>query len=1366
MLKWYLCHLLAEKLDHTLAEYDSDRHSIGYSGELGAMAAGKGIDPDNKTASIRRQTKRLTSVPLDTIFTHEDEEFADVDRSASNQAKPVVSGVPRMYASPAELQAHVSSHHRSTPNLREQYPGMASQEEYSHHIARVELRDNKMGAAGAYPLHKPDEYAPGGHTVTNVRISTVETHDQVSYHKGPDETIYAVPYASKGLPRRYSQENQVESSADSGLSVNIGPSSGRPEPKGPAPPPPHDKKKALIPPPPTHPAPAPPSAEVGEMIPISTKTPHGYANVSGEIMRRKGGSASSQEGDAAVESSFRPGSGARLTKAPVVLPKAAVIVKNEHSRSSSMSSTVSSSLSDHSSGHHVLLRQTSIEDENKVVVAPAASDVYYQRRGNGTSQNEQYYEPEPDYEVGDSVDSRKNVSLNTKVPSPSQQKSYNDAFGNSIKAAALAREKRAREEEAKRQAAEEMRQKQEAEQARRRKFAEEEARQKKVAEEARLKREADDARRRQLAEEAKKMQEAEEAKRKQMEEEKRKRLVEEARERQAAAEEARRKNVEEEAKRKQEAEELRERQAAAAAAARERYAEEVAKQRQAEEELRQKKAQEEAERQRKIEEERARQRKAAEEAERQRKTAEEAERQRRAAEAERQQKAAEEAERQQKALEAKRKQEEELRSKREEQEAKRLIEEKARQERELEVRKEKERQVAARQQVSSPPPPPPPPTNVPPPPPVVAPPQPQDKAPSTPRQTPPHVQKELEEKKRREDSHAALMAAVAKRRNVVDQNKDETPESIEARVKGAKYTPSTVFKGNGARNTLTSPKEPTKKQAPPPPTMTKVVEKTTVTTTSATQEKKPAPGTPSLPPTANSKPSLENKPEGGTAEELDFLAMAERARMEWLQKKTSSPPSTLGRTAAPKPNKEGGEKEKDKSPPPEVLQDHPVPKTPTTPAQRPQSPDRSAPGLGNLASVIAQRAQQRQQNVDETKVNKMDTNKGGTVIYRSGPAGSKANSGAPGTQPKPGLNRNADNSAKTVEIKGATVDYSNTETPGASRNSSFHGKPNGQSADRLSTSSRSRVFGAASVSKPQQTVSSPQNNNSFSIDDVPPPMIPPPQDFAVGGGHAGYTAASPSGSQRGTMPGKPTQRQSTSGTATRGSSSVARTVVVHNNTATSSAVDGTFVPPPPVFDSGTQPVGLAPRVDDTSSLTSTLSTLSSAPDQDTVPHSTGYSIAPPPPSGESAVASKIEIAPPPPGFDDSPSDFIPPPMGFDSKTVTAGSPVNREGSTGSGPSHSMVFPAVKKPASHLPRAFQTKAVETWSSGDVGDWLDSVQLGEHRASFAKSSVSGQKLMQMGRQEMISLGMTQVTHRMNFERALKKAMNSKKWNWPAR
>ncbi|XP_067674841.1 SH3 and multiple ankyrin repeat domains protein 3-like isoform X2 [Haliotis asinina] len=183
-----------------------------------------------------------------------------------------------------------------------------------------------------------------------------------------------------------------------------------------------------------------------------------------------------------------------------------------------------------------------------------------------------------------------------------------------------------------------------------------------------------------------------------------------------------------------------------------------------------------------------------------------------------------------------------------------------------------------------------------------------------------------------------------------------------------------------------------------------------------------------------------------------------------------------------------------------------------------------------------------------------------------------------------------------------------------------------------------------------------------------------------------------------------------------------------------------IIPPPPIFanESSTDESGHANNEqfgsafghDDAASLVSsvsTLSTLSSEQGEAGSPpakHTQQYDdIIPPPP-------------PPPPGFDDSgeqmydeiqSEECIPPPPQF--------------GNSESG-----------KPKSLRP--FQTKAVESWLCTDVMDWLDSVSMSQYRSSFAKNCIDGPKLLGLGRNDYIELGVVQVGHRMNLERSIKK------------
>ncbi|XP_046359234.2 uncharacterized protein LOC124137107 isoform X4 [Haliotis rufescens] len=179
-----------------------------------------------------------------------------------------------------------------------------------------------------------------------------------------------------------------------------------------------------------------------------------------------------------------------------------------------------------------------------------------------------------------------------------------------------------------------------------------------------------------------------------------------------------------------------------------------------------------------------------------------------------------------------------------------------------------------------------------------------------------------------------------------------------------------------------------------------------------------------------------------------------------------------------------------------------------------------------------------------------------------------------------------------------------------------------------------------------------------------------------------------------------------------------------------------IIPPPPIFanESSTDESGHANEQfgsafghDDAASLVSSVSTLS------TLSSEHGEAGSPP---AKHAQQYDDMIPPPPPGFDDlgeqmydeiQGDECIPPPPQFG----------NSEGGK-------------PKPI----RPFQTKAVESWLCTDVMDWLDSVSMSQYRSSFAKNCIDGPKLLGLGRNDYIELGVVQVGHRMNLERSIKK------------
>ena len=70
--------------------------------------------------------------------------------------------------------------------------------------------------------------------------------------------------------------------------------------------------------------------------------------------------------------------------------------------------------------------------------------------------------------------------------------------------------------------------------------------------------------------------------------------------------------------------------------------------------------------------------------------------------------------------------------------------------------------------------------------------------------------------------------------------------------------------------------------------------------------------------------------------------------------------------------------------------------------------------------------------------------------------------------------------------------------------------------------------------------------------------------------------------------------------------------------------------------------------------------------------------------------------------------------------------------------------------------FRCRPISTWSVSDVMQWLDSLQLGCHSDSFLAHSVDGRRLVELGRSDLIALGVSQVGQRMILERAIKRAV----------
>ncbi|OCT73057.1 hypothetical protein XELAEV_18036036mg [Xenopus laevis] len=90
-------------------------------------------------------------------------------------------------------------------------------------------------------------------------------------------------------------------------------------------------------------------------------------------------------------------------------------------------------------------------------------------------------------------------------------------------------------------------------------------------------------------------------------------------------------------------------------------------------------------------------------------------------------------------------------------------------------------------------------------------------------------------------------------------------------------------------------------------------------------------------------------------------------------------------------------------------------------------------------------------------------------------------------------------------------------------------------------------------------------------------------------------------------------------------------------------------------------------------------------------------------------------------------------------------PSFQTGSRSLSPTH-FILPPTEKP-------FASKPVHFWTKFDVADWLDYLNLGEHREHFLDNEIDGSHLPSLTKEDYIDLGVTRVGHRMNIERALK-------------
>ncbi|KAF3859710.1 hypothetical protein F7725_022109 [Dissostichus mawsoni] len=69
------------------------------------------------------------------------------------------------------------------------------------------------------------------------------------------------------------------------------------------------------------------------------------------------------------------------------------------------------------------------------------------------------------------------------------------------------------------------------------------------------------------------------------------------------------------------------------------------------------------------------------------------------------------------------------------------------------------------------------------------------------------------------------------------------------------------------------------------------------------------------------------------------------------------------------------------------------------------------------------------------------------------------------------------------------------------------------------------------------------------------------------------------------------------------------------------------------------------------------------------------------------------------------------------------------------------------------RPWRQRPLNLWNKYDVGDWLESVGLAEHRQRFQEHEIEGSHLPALTKEDYVELGVTRLGHRINIERALR-------------
>ena len=628
--------------------------------------------------------------------------------------------------------------------------------------------------------------------------------------------------------------------------------------------------------------------------------------------------------------------------------------------------------------------------------------------------------------------------------------------------------------------------------------------------------------------------------------------------------------------------------------------------------------------------------------------------------------------------------------------------------------------------IPPPPPPPPPQSHTPPPPPpppiqsghfdidAIRRPPPLKPVPrDVPRESPPETPQD--------QSRAALLAAVAKRRNIVDNSDMEgLADSIENRIHRSKKLLTTVYKSDQTKQQLSSPESPGKMvplslpdQAKKPDERKTTESEATVSSASPAQQRATPNRTAVIP--------------GDTSTDDNFKSIAEKKRQEWLQRKTGATNPALTSTDG----EEVDSKEKDD----ERLKPRRTAPMPPSKHLKPtiggtQDP---APNLGGLAQVIAQKAQQFQQsnNNKSPERNNNSTNDRNAINGSNGHtvAGMNTARGAP-------LGSRAIYTSPNSQCEAVTQNGLKTRTFTSSQRDRDCPPPLLAGHHAMGLPRGANVVGPATGTS-QESRQAWRNGDSDSTT----------VGWLVNPSPVHETALREKLSQR-----RDIAPQEVSVDDDR-FGNVSQLVMMHEHQYVpqmvdiSPIVDVAFIPPPLSFENEPHnglPANVIP--DDSVSTVSSLSTLSTLSSTDHDTHDVMHFRQAP------SVIADVEcelLAPPPPGFGDSPSvsvhdlreDFIPPPVDFGETTPAAVTSLRN-----------VLKPSVSS-THFIDVSFRDKPIQNWTVSDVCDWLDSVHMGEHKQAFMRDQVNGQQLLYISRARLISLGVAQLADQALFDHVVK-------------